>query len=640
MIDRNTRRGGAPMSARDFPILTIADVVAAGRNGLPDDLPESSYALLRQSAELYSERTAISFFADVETHRQTRTLSYRELFAGVTRAANLFHDLGVRPGEVVALLLPNLPETHLAMWGAEAAGIVFPLNTLLDPSTLAALLSAAGAKVLVTTGHGSELFDKTCALLPHVAGIEHVVLLGEGGPSGFLPGVSVNVFAQALGAMPDVLTSARGIASNETASYFCTGGTTGLPKIAVRTHGQVVANAWMAGSMFGDELGPDAVLFCGLPLFHVNAAVVTGLMPFLSGASVLLGTSQGYRAPGLMQRFWEIIATHAITGFSAVPTLLAALLDQPVDDHHLSSLRFAVCGAAPLSAELLHRFERSCNVAVVEGYGLTEAACVASVNPVRGEHRPGSVGLPLPAEDIRIVVLEEAGAFQREALTGEVGVVTIAGPNVFSGYLEPRHNARLWIDRGDGRRWLNTGDLGWVDAQGYLWLSGRTKDVIIRGGHNIDPAVIEEALYAHPDVALAAAIGRPDLRAGEVPVAYVQLRPGATLSADALAEHASRLIGERAAIPKAIAILDCLPLTAVGKIHKPSLRLLECAAVAKASLVEADIHDAVIHAWLDDQRATIVEVRTCAKNELATRNALAGFGFRVVITTTDPTSHP
>lgn len=613
------------------PILTIADVEAAARRGLPEDLPASSYALLRRSAEAHAGRTAISYFADVETHRETIDLTYRDLFAGVTRAANLFDRLGVEPGDVVALLLPNLPETHLAMWGAEAAGIVFPLNPMLDPAALSALLAAAGAKVLVTTGAGSELYGKARALLPDATSIEHIVLIG-GEPAATLCGRPVHGFSQAMAEMSgDSLASGREIASGDIASYFCTGGTTGLPKIAVRTHGQVVANAWMAARMFGDEIGPDAVLFCGLPLFHVNAVVVTGLMPFLNGASVLLGTPQGYRAPGLLPRFWEIIASHAVTGFSAVPTLLAALLEQPVAGQDLSSLRFAVCGAAPLSAELLHRFEQVCNVSVVEGYGLTESACVASVNPVRGEHRPGSVGFALPGEDIRIAIVGEDGTFQRDAPQDEIGTVTIAGANVFSGYLHPAQNRQLWIDRGDGRRWLNTGDLGRLDADGYLWLTGRAKDVIIRGGHNIDPSAIEEALYAHPDVALAAAIGRPDRHAGEVPVVYVQLRPGATTGADDLAYHASRLIGERAAVPKSVILLDALPLTAVGKIHKPTLRLLEVEAVTIAELAKVGIFDAEINARYDDREGTVVVVRSSATAERTILQALTAFSFKAIV---------
>jgi len=634
--------GRASMEDAGTPpaILTLTDVIEAGCGGLPSDLPTSSYDLLRRSAERHGERTALASFRDVATHREVRRMSYGELFADVTRAANLFGMLGVGAQDVVAVLLPNLPETHIALWGAEAAGIVMPLNPMLEAEPLASLLAAAKARVLVTLGAGSDLFDKVGAILSRAPAIEHLVLMDEreGPPApAVLPvpsraGVAVHDYARALRAMPaDHLVAGRDIAPGDTASYFCTGGTTGLPKIAVRTHAQVIANSWMAARMIGPALTEESLLFCGLPLFHVNAVMVTGLIPFLKGASVLLGTPQGFRAPGLLPRFWEIVEHHRVTGFSAVPTLLAALLEYPSEAFDLSSFRFAICGASPLSADLLQRFEKTCRVSISEGYGLTESACVASLNPIDGEHRPGSVGLPLPTEDIRIVILDAAGAFLRDCEVDDIGVVTIAGPNLFSGYLDDRHNAGAWVDRGDGRKWLNTGDLGRMDADGYLWLTGRAKDLIIRGGHNIDPSTIEEALYSHPDVVLAAAIGRPDGYAGEVPVAFVQLRSDAATDAPALLAHAAARIGERAAIPRSIAILPSMPLTAVGKIHKPSLRLIEVAAAAREVLDQAGIPFADICARDDPRRGTVVRISIDTPNGMAVRDALARFSFQIDI---------
>lgn len=618
-------------------ILTLNDVIEAGREGLPADLPSSSYDLLRRSAERHGGKTALASFRDVATHRDVRRMSYRELFADVTRTANLFASLGVGSRDVVAMLLPNLPETHLVLWGAEAAGVVMPLNPMLEPGPLVSLLNAAGAKVLVTLGSGSELFAKAVSAVSEAVAIEHMIVIGEtteagttGTPASLRAGVEIHDFAGALQSMPaDHLVSGRRIVPDDTASYFCTGGTTGLPKIAVRTHAQVIANAWMAARMIGPALTHESILFCGLPLFHVNAAVVTGLMPFLQGASVVLGTPAGFRTPGLIPRFWEIVQDHRITAFSGVPTLLAALLEHPSDGFDLSSFRFAICGAAPLSAELLQRFEETCGVAISEGYGLTESACGASLNPIDGDRRPGSVGLPLPCQEIRTLVLDANGAFLRDADVDEIGVVAIAGPNVFSGYLTDRHNIGLWIDRADGRKWLNTGDLGRLDGDGYLWLTGRAKDLIIRGGHNIDPSVIEEALYAHPDVALAAAVGRPDIHAGEVPMAFVQLRAGAGADGPALLAHAAALIGERAAVPKEVVVLQSMPLTTVGKIHKPSLRLIEVTRVVRDTLDRAGIRfiDATAHD--DPRRGTVVHIVAAADSKVAARAALAAFTFQI-----------
>jgi fatty-acyl-CoA synthase len=208
---------------------------------------------------------------------------------------------------------------------------------------------------------------------------------------------------------------------------------------------------------------------------------------------------------------------------------------------------------------------------ILEGYGLTEGACVSSVNPADGERRVGSIGLRLPYQEMKPVVLED-GRYVRDCAVDEVGVIVIRGPNVFPGYTLAEQNQGLWIETGDGGgRWLNTGDLGRRDQEGYFWLTGRKKEIIIRGGHNIDPHVIEHALHQHAAVLLAAAIGRPDARLGEAPVAYVQLKPGATSSEEELLTFAEAHIGERAAVPKRIHIVANIPTTAVGKIFKPAL---------------------------------------------------------------------
>jgi acyl-CoA synthetase (AMP-forming)/AMP-acid ligase II len=215
---------------------------------------------------------------------------------------------------------------------------------------------------------------------------------------------------------------------------------------------------------------------------------------------------------------------------------------------------------------------------------------VSSLNPPQGEARPGAIGIRLPWQDMRVMILDADGHYVREAAIGEAGTIAITGPNLFAGYLNASHNKGLWIElppaSGEApRRWLNTGDLGRMDAQGYFWLTGRSKELIIRGGHNIDPKMIEEPMHEHPAVALAAAVGRPDAHAGEVPTIYVQLRPGATATPQQLLEWAQARIAERAAWPRQVHILPTLPTTAVGKIFKPALIEMEVASVV---LEEAD----------------------------------------------------
>jgi len=265
-------------------------------------------------------------------------------------------------------------------------------------------------------------------------------------------------------------------------------------------------------------------------------------------------------------------------------------------------------------------------VKILEGYGLTEAACVSSVNPAAGERRAGSIGLPIPYQRMAAVVLDGDGRFHRMADVDEVGVIAISGPNVFKGYLDPRHNVGVWIDI-DGESWLNTGDIGRRDTNGYFWLTGRKKELIIRGGHNIDPRTIEEALASHPGVAMAAAIGSPDAYAGEMPVAYVQLKPGATVTEQELLEHAALTIPERAAIPKRIKISSSLPTTAVGKLFKPALveREIEETVRAEADGVGAALISVTVDRDLNVGLRAIVRAAVGAEKM---KEALDRYAFR------------
>lgn len=405
-----------------------------------------------------------------------------------------------------------------------------------------------------------------------------------------------------------------------------------MPKIAVRTHRTEVANAIELAAAFGPEIaGRGRTVFCGLPLFHVNAQIGTGLTPWSVGAHVVLGTPQGYRAPGLITRFWDIAAHHRILFFSGVPTVYSALLQHPPEGQDLSPLKYGVCGAAPMPVELFHRFQQETGIQILEGYGLTEGGCVSTLNPPRGEVRLGSIGIRLPWQQMHAFILDDQGNWVRDAECNEVGVLGIRGPNLFEGYLHASHNEGLWIQRpnsrGETERWLNTGDLGRQDAQGYFWLTGRKKELIIRGGHNIDPKLIEEALHAHPGVALAAAVGRPDAHAGEVPVAYVQLRDGRTATEAELMQHAQAQVAERAAWPKHIRIVESLPTTAIGKIFKPALMLQELESVVRDEANALGAMLAMCEAVQDPRSGLLVRWRAVEKGE-ELGASLARYTFR------------
>jgi fatty-acyl-CoA synthase len=466
---------------------------------------------------------------------------------------------------VVTYLLPNLPQTHYVLWGAETAGIANPINPLLEAETIRDICRAAGTKVLVALGDfpGSDIWHKVEAIRNGIPGLEAVVRVM--GPSEASEGIYG--FEETLERYAgDRLTFDRRIDPEDIASLYHTGGTTGRPKLAQRTHHNEVVLTW--DLMATTELQPGEAVMVGLPLFHCNGTCITGLLPFSLGGQVVILSPSGYREKSIMLNFYKIVEHFKPVFFSCVPTVLSVLLDIPVGEADISSLKYLVCGAAPLSVELFRRFEEHSRMKILEGYGLTESTCASCVNPKDGERKVGSVGLRLPYQKVKVMILDHEGKYVRDAETGEIGVVCISGPTVFKGYVEEVHNRGIWVEGGG----FNTGDMGRMDEDGFLWLTGRSKELIIRGGHNIDPATIEEPLYRMEGVKMAAAVGRPDAHAGEVPVAYVELSEETPLTREEIMEWARSRIGERAAVPKEVYIVDRIPLTAVGKIFKPALR--------------------------------------------------------------------
>ncbi len=550
----------------DLKIRTMTDIVAYSKVSLEKRLDVfNTYDMLAKGAAINPEAPAISFILSAETYDQPLQVTYRDFMAQINRTANFFHDLGIGPGDVISYLLPNLPQTHYVLWGGEAAGIVNPINPLLEPSTMTDICRSAGTKVLVALGEfpGSDIWEKAMAVRKQLPELKAVVrVAGPGDEKNGIYGFDETIARYNA----DDLDSGRKINPEDIASMYHTGGTTGTPKIAPHTHFNEVAMAFMISA--AAELNKGEVTLCGLPLFHVNGTTVTGSSPFSIGAHVVLLGPSGYRDTAIMRNFYKIVERYRAVSFSSVPTVLSVLLDIPLADTDISSLRYAVCGAAPLSVELFKRFEAHSGMKVLEGYGLTEGTCASSFNPYHGERRVGSIGLPLPYQEMKVFITDADGNFVREAATDEIGAVCIKGPNVFKGYLDEAHNRGVWPKPG----WFNTGDLGRQDAEGYFWLTGRTKELIIRGGHNIDPAVIEDPLYRLHGVQVAAAVGRPDPHAGEIPVAYVQLQEGADLTEDQILAHLQKEVGERAAIPKEVTIVEQIPLTPVGKIFKPALR--------------------------------------------------------------------
>lgn len=558
------------METSTLPFRHPADVEAVERVPIAERVPfRSTHEMLAAAADRFPERPALSHLPHGVPSGEDTTIPFRELHRRITQAANLFHELGVGPDDAVSILLPNLPEYQYAMWGAETAGIANPINPLLDTPAIAAILRTARSRVLVTLAPGAigdpggDLWEKASAAAALAPDLATVVVVGAGGG---LPGGAVDFRDGMAGCAADALAFTRDWTDITTASYFHTGGTTGTPKLVRHSHRNEICNAWQ--SAYALAFTQEDVVLNGLPLFHGVGAMLLSLAPLAVGGHVVMAGPRGFRNPAALHGFWETVERYRVTTFSAVPTVYSALLDCPTGDHDISSLRYGVCGAAPMPRRTFQTFEERTGIKIIEGYGMTESCAASLLNPRDGERKIGAVGVRLPYQQIRIAITDDQGRFVRDADTNESGLLLMKGPNITLGYLPAEANNGAWPLPG----WLDTGDTGRLDEDGYLYLTGRKKDLIIRSGHNIDPAVVENALAGHPAVAAVAAVGQPDAYAGELPVAYVQLVEGQQATPEALREYAKEHVAERPAAPAEVVIVDAIPTTAVGKIYKPTLR--------------------------------------------------------------------
>ena len=333
-----------------------------------------------------------------------------------------------------------------------------------------------------------------------------------------------------------------------------TSGTTGKPKGAMLTHDNLLANAAMGAELLPLVEGERVGMI--LPLFHVNAQIVTCVVPMMIGCEVAMW--ERFSA----STFWQTVAELEPVAVSAVPTILAAVLHTANAPTGPTSLRYIICGAAPLSRELLEAFESRFDIRILEGYGLTESTCVSSLNPYYGVRKPGSIGLPMRGQQMKIAAPDGSPVED-----GELGEIVVKGPNVMAGYLHNPDATAKTIQEG----WLHTGDVGYMDPDGYFFIVDRAKDMIIRGGENIYPREIEEVLYTHPGVLECAVIGVPHEVRGEEVLAVLAPKPGAELDEEELKAWA----GERLAafkVPRRFEIRAELPKTTTGKISKPPLR--------------------------------------------------------------------
>lgn len=546
---RAAKRGGAKgrrPKARRIPIASVRTV----------------RGVLERQAKARPDQVFL-FFKDEEVR-------YRTLDETANRVANGLMNLGVKQGDKVALLLPNRPEFILAWLGCLKAGMVaVPINTLLKGEEIQFILQNSEASALVTVFPFLDLVGKIAGGCPKLA---HVVSVGEGTAATRLPGgVTLGNWANLILAPatpPDVR-----VRPEDLAAIIYTSGTTGHPKGVMLSQYNYVVNAKMiAGS---NTMSPADRFVCFLPLFHVNAQVVTTLAPLSAGGSMVLLEKFS------PNEFLPALARYKATAFSGVPTVYAILNSLPdAESYDLSHLRFCICGAAPMPVEVFETFERKYKARIVEGYGLSEGTCGSTLNPIDGTRKVGSIGIPLPGQTMRIV--DDRG---RKLPAGETGEIAVKGKNVMQGYYRNPDATAATLRSG----WLHTGDLGFQDKDGYFFIVGRKKEMIIRGGENIYPKEVEEVLYRHAAVAEAAVCGVPDKIWGEEVVAFLVLKPGASVTEEEIIAYTKSHVADFKC-PRKVVVRAAFPKTATGKIQKGKIVEAYCAEMgidAKARFAAA-----------------------------------------------------
>jgi len=468
-----------------------------------------------------------------------QAFTYADLDAASGAVAARLGALGISEGDVVGLMLPNAPALVVHVFGVLQVGAtVLPLNPALTPRELVLVLEDSRAKAIVTI---EDLAPKVESFSAGSPALRQVIAADPPKP--------VEISGTHRRSRP-------GGAPDGTAFLLYTAGTTGRPKGVMLTHRNVLANTSQVAERTGITAA-DRVLHV-MPLFHANGLMNNTILPLRAGASIVL------RPRFDLGEFWGVVRAFSPTYFTAVPTVFARLMDAWDGTADPSSLRFVRTGAAPMSVALQQQVEERLGVPVIVSYGLTEATCTCTMNPVGPERRLGSVGPALVSQ--RLEVLDVDG---RPVKPAEVGEVAVQGPNVMAGYLNaPDATAEVL-----GNGWLHTGDLGYLDPDGFLFLTDRKKELIIRGGENISPREVEDVLVAHPAVADVAVIGVPSRELGEEVAAFLVARAGREVDVDELLAFCRERLA-RFKIPRHIHVVPALPTTSVGKVDKAHLRAL------------------------------------------------------------------
>lgn len=570
------------------------------RHPLAEFAELTTYDLIRQKADAAPDALSLIYLpsgeANVEPVRWTRA----GLMQAIHQTANAFHGLGVGPTDVVSFMLPNILQVQPVFWGSQATGIVNPVNFLLDVDQISRILDLTKCKVLVVPGPSisPEIWQKALVLREKISSLRALVVIGghaETAPDIF----DYEVICGA--ASGDHLVSGRQIRPDDIATIFHTSGSTGHPKLVPHTHRNEVAAAIQTAILFG--FSQDDVINNGMPMFHVAAPMLLSLAPLAVGAQIFMPTAAGMRSPLVLRNFWHFIERFRITVPGGVPTSLLELSQIPVGGTDLSSVRFFMTGGAPLSSGLAEGFENHSGKPLRQIYGMTETAGVIAGSPPAAMLPADQIGYCAPYMQISVRRYAADGSY-RECSAGHNGEIYVRGANV----------AAQLDDGADG--WLATGDIGSVCGAGVLSISGRSKDVIIRSGHNIDPAMIEEAVNRHPAVMASVAVGLPDQRAGEVPIVFVTTHEDIDANPDEILTFAQAHVAEKPAKPVRIVVVDAFPMNAVGKIFRPKLRCIAVETIVVKEVKSSKIGDYCnykIDTRIDEYGVIMCEVSIFAK---------------------------
>jgi fatty-acyl-CoA synthase len=623
-----------PLPASHPPIHSLADIEALEKPPLESRMWSWNVNdWIRRGWAHDPRRIAIHFLQNADPDEIPESVTFEQLRHRSNQAANLFHASGVRATDAVLTLLPTVPQLYTAQFGGIAAGVACAVNWMLKPEQVLDLVRNAGTRVLVVLGPtpGYDIWENLQSIRDRLP--PEVRLLTVQMPGGSK--VTESDFDDACATQPgDRLLFERTIGPDDLAGYVHSGGTTGSPKLVKLTHRGFSYKCWANAVTNG--LLPGDSLFAINPHFHIAGFFGRGILTSAWNATMVSPSPQGARGKNFIANHWKLVEKYRITHFGGVPTTLSMLVKNPPKNEDISSLKkHGNAGSAALPVEIAKEFERVIGIRTLLTYGATEYTQNVCQAPRDGEPRYGSVGLRLPYTSVKTVVINRDGEIGRECKVGEAGVVVVKGPSVTPGYVNDKQNAGVFTRDG----YFKSGDLGRFDAEGYLWITGRAKDLIIRSGHNIEPGVIENALLKHPEVMLCAAVSKPDAYAGELPIAYVQLVKGAKAGAEELATFAAEHVPERPAAPKEVIVLETMPLTDVEKPDKVRLRY-DAAERAFTEVLRAALGTEaplLVKADTDESQATMITVSVAAddakREEVETKIAdiMKSYTFRHAI---------